>query len=454
MSLFRFAYSNLRRKPTDAMFFAFSIFAASLVITLFFAIIANPYYGMESNGEGILFGGNEMIASFDQGIGTGLFTMMLSLFMIFVCILMVFLSNKFFLMSKTKDIGIMMISGSSIFKIIKFLVVQNFLIILAAAPLGTIAGCILFPIVNVMIYSIMAIQAPVFVFSGSAMGYCLATLIITAVFLVLSDAGFVYRMDTLSELIQTRKSMDPVGKQKNIFLKAVYVAVYLLSIYLPFSITHRSMNAVFLIYQSLAIVLGAGNVFRYVLPDIISKLKEHLFSADRHLMISCGNLRYSVINGNLLVTVILLSTSSLFLYLCKFYEDKATMMVVMIAFIVTMIMICICMLYKLAADGLSKKQVFLNMIAIGYLKQDIRKIMRQEIIGFFGSVILLSMPLLVVVTTLFANAKDIPWSFAMGLLMAFIGFLTAAALLMYVIYCRIIFQNYQDETLCGGSEDE
>lgn len=48
MELLRFSYTNLRRKPADAFFFAFSMFSASLVITMFFAIIANPYYGSES----------------------------------------------------------------------------------------------------------------------------------------------------------------------------------------------------------------------------------------------------------------------------------------------------------------------------------------------------------------------------------------------------------------------
>ena len=127
MELLRFSYTNLRRKPADAFFFAFSMFSASLVITMFFAIIANPYYGSESlrNASAMSQDGMSLVASFDGGIGSGIFTMMLSLFMIFICILTVFFSNKFFLMSKTHDIGVMMISGSSIIRIAKFLIVDR-----------------------------------------------------------------------------------------------------------------------------------------------------------------------------------------------------------------------------------------------------------------------------------------------------------------------------------------
>ena len=109
-------------------------------------------------------GGMSLVASFDGGIGSGIFTMMLSLFMIFICILTVFFSNKFFLMSKTHDIGVMMISGSSIIRIAKFLIVQNFMIMGIAAPLGALAGCCVFPLVNHVIYLSMNIQAPVFTF--------------------------------------------------------------------------------------------------------------------------------------------------------------------------------------------------------------------------------------------------------------------------------------------------
>ena len=443
MELLRFSYTNLRRKPADAFFFAFSMFSASLVITMFFAIIANPYYGSESlrDASAMSQGGMSLVASFDGGIGSGIFTMMLSLFMIFICILTVFFSNKFFLMSKTHDIGVMMISGSSIIRIAKFLIVQNFMIMGIAAPLGALAGCCVFPLVNHVIYLSMNIQAPVFTFSSAALGYCIATLVIVSVWLVIVDAGFVYRMDSMNELLRARRSMNPIGKQKQVFMKIVYVCVYALTIYLLFSIDYHYMNAIFLIYLGVAIVFGAGNVFRYILPDVLTLMKKRMFAENRHFLISLGNLRYSMVNGNLLVTIILLSTAVLFLYLCKFYNDTATFMVVMIAFLVSMLQISICLVYKLSADGLSKCQVFRNMTAIGYLKTDIRKIIKQEIVGFYGIILLLSLPPLLVITSLFAAGGDVAWSFVLQLHGLYIGFLLVAAVVVYRIYMKLIFRQ-------------
>lgn len=168
-------------------------------------------------------------------------------------------------------------------------------------------------------------------------------------------------------------------------MKIVYVCVYALTIYLLFSIDYHYMNAIFLIYLGVAIVFGAGNVFRYILPDVLTLMKKRMFAENRHFLISLGNLRYSMVNGNLLVTIILLSTAVLFLYLCKFYNDTATFMVVMIAFLVSMLQISICLVYKLSADGLSKCQVFRNMTAIGYLKTDIRKLSSRKSSAFTAS---------------------------------------------------------------------
>ncbi|MCB6423236.1 hypothetical protein, partial [[Clostridium] scindens] len=87
----------------------------------------------------------------------------------------------------------------------------------AAAPIGALAGCCVFPLVNHVIYLSMHIQAPVFVFSSAALGYCITTLLIVSVWLVIVDAGFVYRMDSMNELLRARQSMNPIGKQKQGF---------------------------------------------------------------------------------------------------------------------------------------------------------------------------------------------------------------------------------------------
>ena len=55
MEILRFAYDNLKRNPKNAYFFAFSIIVASAVITLFFSILGNPYYGISSMSDYVTY---------------------------------------------------------------------------------------------------------------------------------------------------------------------------------------------------------------------------------------------------------------------------------------------------------------------------------------------------------------------------------------------------------------
>ena len=73
------------------------------------------------------------------------------------------------------------------------------------------------------------------------------------------------------------------------------------------------------------------------------------------------------------------------------------------------------------------------------MKTDIRKIIRQEIIGFYGFILLLSLPSLLVITSLFAAGGDVAWSFVLQLHGLYIGFLLLAAVVMYHIYGKLIF---------------
>lgn len=434
MVVLRFAMENLRKKPKDSYFFAFTMFAASTIITLFFSIINNPNYG---NSQTSFSNYADLAQAFDGGVGDGLFSMMLCFLMIFVCILVVFFANKFFLLSKLSDIGVMSISGCNIIKISWFMIFQNLVVSLIAVPIGSFVGFAAHPLINYLIYQQMAMEAPLFSFNLSAIGYCLFTFGMICFWLILTNIGFVYRLQSITSMFKARKSMNPIGKQKNAFLKAVFVGIYFFTLYFLLGLDGKLVNFIFMIYVGMAVYLGAANVFRYVFPDIITYIKDHSAYTHKHLKIALANLRYSIINGNLLVTIILLSISVLFFYLCKFRHDPVTFMVVFIAYIVNMFLICICLGYKLSADALAKRSVFRNLMSIGYLKSDIKQIIHYEVGGFFALILIICLPLLSVIAWIFVG-HEITLMFMLFMLCIFTIMIILTALMMNLIYARLI----------------
>lgn len=444
MEIVRFAYDNLKRNPKNAYFFAFSIIVASAVITLFFSILGNPYYGVSSMSDYVTYAIGS--ADFDGGIGNGIFAMILSLMMISICVITVFFSNKFFLMSKVEDISVMMISGCNVMRLGYFLIVQNFIVLLISAPIGALIGFGFHPLINYLIYKEMAISASLFAFSMDAMVYCVTTLFMVGFWLILVDAGFVYRMD-LNTLLKARKSMNPIGKPKSIYFKLFYVIVYVYILYFLCTLDFTHVNFFFMIYVSVGIAVGPANIFKYIYPEAVTWVKNKLFPTDHHRVISTGNLRYSIITSGMLVTIILIDVSILFFYLCKFRHDAATFMVVLLSYIVSLVLICVCIGYKLSSDALNKKLIFHNMISIGYLKSDIKTIILQEMAGFFFLIIITCLPLLFIISLMFVLIETITPLFMIGMLFIFMAMISFAGVVMYRIYVNLIFKEALDKPM-------
>lgn len=444
MGIVRFSLQNLRRNPKDAAFFAFSIIMTTAVIMVFFCIISNPYFGAGNGMVGTYSYSDydqsiQMIVSMDQGVGSGIFTTMLSILIIAICITTIFFSNNFFLLTKTKDLGIMMMSGCNLVKVGKFLIVQNFAVILLTAPLGGILGLCISPLLNYIIYSAMNIQAPIFAFNWIALGETVFTVFMVCVWLVILDSGFVYRCDSLDALLKARKQMK-ARKHQNMFLRCVYTLVYVLSLFFIYTYPLKQVTFIYMIYIGVFIYFGISNLYRYVLPEVISWIQKKFFSANKHWLLSLGNLQYSVVGSNTLVTIILLSTTVLVYYLCKFRHDKATFAVVLFSYVVVLFLVSICLIYKLAMDAMSKEVIFTRLRCIGYLEADIKKIIHQEVFGFYGLLVLLSIPQIIIITSNYAKADIITMPFAGILLVLFIISVSIAALFTNHVYQKIILQ--------------
>lgn len=450
--MFSFSMQNLRRNPKDTAFFAFSILMTSAIIAIFFCIINNPYYGDSGaaipsgyeNADNIIntyqMSQDALINAFDRGIGSGIFTVMLSVLIIAICIMTIFFSHNFYLITKAKDLGILLMSGCSSAKLVKFLVVQNFVVILCISPIGILLGLCCSPLLNALIYARMGISAPIFVLPWTSFAYAWMSMVLVSVWLVILDFGFVVRCDSLDSLLKQRTQMKG-RKSKGVFLQLVYLLVYLSSILFILSYPVEYVTMIYMIYVGVFVYFGAVNVFRYVLPNVLAWLQKHLFFDDPHRLLSLANIQYSVANSSQLVTLVLLSTSILFYYLCKFQQEPATWMIVMFTYVVIMVLVITCIIYKLASDAFSKEKIYARMCCIGYLKKDIKKVIRQEVFGFYFAIFFVAFfPLLAILWT-YVHAHQASIAFLCTLLGIFFLFLFAGACIMNVLYQKLILHE-------------
>lgn len=444
--MFSFSLQNLRRNPKDTGFFAFSVFITAAIITIFFCIINNPYFG---KSEGLLIpagsmdpmsydpGNLALVQAFDQGIGSGIFTIMLSVLIIAICIMTIFFSHNFYLSSKTKDISIMLMSGCSIAKLLKFLIVQNFIVILFISPIGVLCGMLVTPLLNILIYSAMEIDVTPWILPWNSAGYALFTMLMISVWLVILDYGFIVRSASLNDLLKERSKMKG-RKVKSLVKQLTYSGIYLCSIGFILLYPVEDVSMLFMVYVGGFIYFGAVNVFRYVIPEIVAYIQRRYCFSHKHFLLSFANIQYSVANSSQLVTLVLLTTSILFYYLCKFQNDMATWLVVMFTYIVILVLVITCIIYKLANDALTKEPIYERMLCIGYLRKDLKKVITQEVFGFYALVFLVALPPLLAILYVYLDADIIALNFLIELLGIFFIALLLGALIMNGIYQKLI----------------
>lgn len=444
--MFSFTMRNLSRNPKDTAFFACSILMTSAIITIFFCIINNPYFGdtgmpipqgYESYAGSYAPSNNALINAFDQGIGSGIFTIMLSVLVIAICIMTIFFSHNFYLRGKTKDIGVMLMSGCSVGKLLRFLVTQNFIVVAIGSSIGILLGMSINPLMNALIYAQMNLDVSIFVFTWSSAGFASMTMIMLSVWLVILDYGFIIRCDSLDTMLKEETKMK--GRNaKPMIKKCCYVALYLGSIAFILSYPVAYVSMYLMVYIGALIYFGAVNVFKYVIPDLLGYYQRKYVSTNKHLVLSLANIQYSVANSSQLVTLILLSTTILYYYLCKFIDDSATWSVVMFTYIVIMVLIITCIIYKLSSDALSKEPIYARMLCIGYLRKDIKRVIAQEIFGFYAMILLVAAAPLLSILYMYMRAHVISFVFLLEMFGIFIGFLIVGAIIMYCIYIKMI----------------
>lgn len=115
----------------------------------------------------------------------------------------------------------------------------------------------------------MAISAPLFAFSMDAMVYCVTTLFMVGFWLILVDAGFVYRMD-LNSLLKAKKAMNPIGKSKSVYFKIFYVVVYA---YILYFLLHTGLHTCELLFHDLCVrwyCMLTCQHFKYIYPEAVT----------------------------------------------------------------------------------------------------------------------------------------------------------------------------------------
>lgn len=130
-----------------------------------------------------------------------LYNALLTFFMIFMCVVLMVYSSNYFIRLKSREIGLTVLSGLSFFKRTIYSLVQVLCIVLFSSMIGIIVFLGISPIVKMVIYEILSVDANIFVLSFDALMQGLAVILAMILVIMLFNSGFIMRTG-ITELLE------------------------------------------------------------------------------------------------------------------------------------------------------------------------------------------------------------------------------------------------------------
>lgn len=418
MGIIRFTLLTLRNDLKNSLFYLMAIVMSIAVIFNLFNVIFNKSIVGKNSGD--------YQTMFILGITI---LIVATLFMLF--------ANSYYLEGKYKEFGVITISGRSIFEMSLIIMLRNFIITLVGVILGAYLGSLISPMVNLRAYNIANIVGGD-VKHISQEGVVMTGIIMVTQFILvlLVNTGSIYRKK-IKELMINKKQAYVPDKRVLKFPGLYYVAIYFSPFLLVLLPIQPKDKMILIQLAVLAASYGTQGVIRYFIPDKIYKMKSESLIVDKTRLVTISNLHKSLQKSTYLILVLVISIVVILGVACGYEEGSVMNLMGISCFVVVIIVMSFTIVYKFLVEAMNRKSVFRQLILLGYTKKDIRNIVRDEVIAYYGIIIGVALvhTLLIIVTSVLGGA--ITSSVAIWLIGLYVGTFLVTGMISYIGYRKI-----------------
>lgn len=379
-----------------------------------------------------------------------------------VCVF-TFYSNSYFVIGKSKEMAIEELSGIWPSKLARMLLIENTILEILSCILGILIGIVIMPAFLIVMYNVTGRYGSLWVISPSAIWGTIAILALQLAYVTIGDYSYLSTRDIV-DLINVHRKVRPhdnsislsldkflttlnlkrkpsSGKSKILSSEIdIYLIVYLSSIiYIFISPKYIPVpNAA--MFSVLSAIYSLQGLLRHSIPRRILKLKKEKYISDKIKLISLSNLYLSLKQLKFLLITLTVSIELLLWFISSSAAPKVKT-VCIIAYITVIILIAGSILYKTIIESSSKANIFMQLSLIGYTKDQIKQIIKQEFKIYYFIVIFLPLFHLMIFLTLFLKTGVLPVGLLVLMLSVFILTFSLTALLSYTSYKNIAFKK-------------
>lgn len=417
----KFALKMLRLEYQKTFFYGVSLICSAAVIFLFFNYMDNPVIGNTmTDGKG--------------------FSSMLSLAIMMIACATATFANSFFLSKKNGEIGVYTMSGAGVGGVSIYLIVQNFVLIILAIPTGFILGYLANPVLNSIIYHSLEVTGNIWAWSSEAMLMSIITLFTQTAALTLFNAGYAYRHDIL-QLLHADDTMLAKAPASSIRMPIiVYWITAFLPLYLFFQIEAKSSETLTYLVAAAVGIYGVSGLFQRGFPRLFEWIQRHFNMNHKIRLIGFGNLSYAISRTATLIKIIIIAIITMVCLCVTYYNDPNNSTLIFFSYGVIIFLMTFCIVNRVLVENSSNGPLFESLYKLGFIKKDLRSIMKFETIGLYGLILFIPTLYISVFLGIFVYHQLLPINIAIFLILAYVLPIVFVGFITYFNYKKVVFR--------------
>ena len=418
MTMLKFAGGMLAKEYQKSIFYAITLIFQVAMTFIFFTVPNNQF----------------LAAQMPEGIGVMAtpFVAVVSFVIITFCCCMVLFASNFYISKKNKEFAVYTLAGWTAFKITEYVLIQIGILLAIAIPTGLTLGYGAAVLANSVMYRQAGIPASPFYVPMTAWVQTVAVLLLMLVMIVMVAGGYVYRNEIRDFLTQA-KDMQPRASSR-LGGTLLYLALYLLGVFL----TGLNEYDEPYYFQIVVGMLGAGGLVAGGIPYLIGQLKSRKLITCRYSLIAASNLSYTLQKNALLAVSMIISVTSLIGMMIMERDNSRTFTIVVIGYAVIVILLVTSIVYNLCNDIQQRPKVFENLWRLGYTKKELRLIIRREITGFYGVLMVLPLIYMAAIGWRYVANGSMGLGMFISLIMAYLVPIALSAWVVFQAYLKMV----------------
>lgn len=355
-----------------------------------------------------------------------------------VCIF-TFYANSQFVTSTSKELAVAALSGVHPDRLGRMLLFQNTLLEMFSGFLGILLGFIIMPIFSKVMYLTLNSSGNLYEVSAGSLGGTLAVLILQLLYVSLGDYSYASTREII-DLINVEKK-PPLNFKLLKCNPVTYAILYFFPIlFFIFGMLEKNYLNIIVRFSMFFSIISLWGIVKYYIPFKILELKKNKYAGNKIILISLGNLHFSL-KSTVFLIALLSGVVEALLYVMNSSNDAALKIVCIFSYITVLLLIASSLVYKFIMEMPSKIRTFKQLTLIGYVKPQLNKIINKEVFLLYS--IIIGFPLIhfCIFIFMFVSFGTLSITLALILIFIFLFIFLLGGLISFLIYKNSIFKS-------------